>query len=76
MTAQEAIARSIQEAREDGMRQAKITTNAKAVHMLMINLGIDLEDALKLLEIPRDERKTYRKICAARSRQKKSPEIG
>ncbi|HIT33483.1 MAG TPA: hypothetical protein IAC31_02490, partial [Candidatus Faecousia intestinigallinarum] len=50
--------------------------NTRAVRMLMANLHVSLEDALKLLEIPKSERNTYRKICAARAGQKKSPEIG
>ncbi|HIT33128.1 MAG TPA: hypothetical protein IAC31_00685 [Candidatus Faecousia intestinigallinarum] len=70
MTTQKDLALELREAREEGMRQAKICANIRAINKLMANLRIDLETAMKLLEIPRDERNTYRKICAARAGQK------
>ncbi|HIT33148.1 MAG TPA: hypothetical protein IAC31_00785 [Candidatus Faecousia intestinigallinarum] len=70
MTTQKDLTLELREAREEGMRQAKICANIRAINKLMANLHVSLEDALKLLEIPKSQRNTYRKICAARAGQK------
>lgn len=59
-------------AREEGMRQGKITATVKCIRKLMGNLDLPLENVLALLEIPRKERKTYRGIIGAAEKQRQA----
>lgn len=59
----------IREARQEGIRQGKISATAAALQKIVKGMAITLEEAMILLEIPRKERKTYIKIFANKERQ-------
>lgn len=59
----------IREARQEGIRQGKISSTTAALQKIVKGMAITLEEAMILLEIPRKERKTYIKIFANKERQ-------
>lgn len=60
------------EGRKEGARQEAVRRTVIHLRSVMSTHLVSLEEAFVTLEIPRAERKTYRKIFAEKERQKRA----
>ena len=56
----------LEEGRAEGARMEKIHRTVCHLRFLVKNVPLSLEEAMAILEIPKTERKTYRKIFEKR----------
>ncbi len=63
------------EGRKEGARQEAVRRTVMHLRSVMSTLHLSLEDALIVLEIPRSERNTYRKIFSKKLPRQKCPRL-